>query len=375
MKLISCLSALAFGSMVAACAPADESVTTDTSDVSDNAIKGDSVTGDTVYVVTGRDYRKCAAPMCGGFFVKAVNKLKTTCIDGTKQPECYVAAIDDAALGLSGAQREKFLADLEAGQHIAAATIAPLDDTHPGIGKLALSKGYEDASANETTGAYFLVQSSGIVCITTPCPTISTTRLNTGTQRNVTDVDFSSLGVSQDAIEKALAMINQSSLIVSGRIVAQGNEVRLVASDFFTTVEPTGSGLELCLHDGACGENQICDMTTCHSNCPPGMVCPAVCWGECVDVSPIDLCYADDDCSAGQVCDFTTCHNDCPPGMVCPAVCQGECVAQPPLQLCLSDSACDAGEFCDHSVCYSNCPPGQACPDVCWGACGTGTAQ
>ncbi len=40
------------------------------------------------------DFRKCATPMCGGYFVKAVNKKRTRCADGTEQRECYVAELD-----------------------------------------------------------------------------------------------------------------------------------------------------------------------------------------------------------------------------------------------------------------------------------------
>ena len=32
-----------------------------------------------IYYTATRDYRKCAAPMCGGFFLRAVNRSTTTC--------------------------------------------------------------------------------------------------------------------------------------------------------------------------------------------------------------------------------------------------------------------------------------------------------
>ena len=34
-----------------------------------------------------RDYRKCMAPMCGGYWVKAMNQRKTQCVDGTRAEE------------------------------------------------------------------------------------------------------------------------------------------------------------------------------------------------------------------------------------------------------------------------------------------------
>lgn len=44
--------------------------------------------------------------------------------------------------------------------------------------------------------------------------------------------------------------------------------------------EPTPN---LCLSDEACGDGQVCDHTECLSGCSGGGICPAVCFGECVD--------------------------------------------------------------------------------------------
>ena len=35
------------------------------------------------YIVTRMDPRMCPTPLCGGYFVKAVNKPKTQCADGS----------------------------------------------------------------------------------------------------------------------------------------------------------------------------------------------------------------------------------------------------------------------------------------------------
>ena len=42
---------------------------------------------------------------------------------------------------------------------------------------------------------------------------------------------------------------------------------------------------ELCLHDDQC-ESGYCDHSVCLSNCPEGMFCPAVCWGQCGEPEP-----------------------------------------------------------------------------------------
>src|SRR5687767_14213389 len=40
-----------------------------------------------------RDYRRCAAPMCGGVFYKKLNAATTKCSDGSSSTECYAATV------------------------------------------------------------------------------------------------------------------------------------------------------------------------------------------------------------------------------------------------------------------------------------------
>src|SRR5262245_13589106 len=39
------------------------------------------------------DVRRCASPLCGGYFVKRVNQALTRCANGRWSRECYVAEI------------------------------------------------------------------------------------------------------------------------------------------------------------------------------------------------------------------------------------------------------------------------------------------
>ncbi len=43
-----------------------------------------------LFIATHPDYRRCAAPMCGGHFVARVNTSVTRCADGTWQEECHM---------------------------------------------------------------------------------------------------------------------------------------------------------------------------------------------------------------------------------------------------------------------------------------------
>ncbi|MEM6994877.1 MAG: hypothetical protein AAF721_30465, partial [Myxococcota bacterium] len=49
---------------------------------------------------------------------------------------------------------------------------------------------------------------------------------------------------------------------------------------------------ELCLGDNECGEGELCDHSQCLSGCTGGFVCPAVCYGECVEDPAPPACGA-----------------------------------------------------------------------------------
>src|SRR5690348_3010862 len=66
---------------------------TDDSSLSDDA-KADRTGAGSSYYVIRPDLRRCAAPGCGGSFVKRVNYTTTRCADGSSADECYVATVD-----------------------------------------------------------------------------------------------------------------------------------------------------------------------------------------------------------------------------------------------------------------------------------------
>lgn len=118
--------------------------------------------------------------------------------------------------------------------------------------------------------------------------------------------------------------------------------------------------VELCLTDAACGAGSYCDHTECLSNCPDGMVCPAVCYGQCVE-SPV----TNPQCGgfAGLPCpDGLECVDN--PGDSCDpknggADCGGICIV--PVGEACGSNTCGAGEFCCNPSCGICAPEGWAC--------------
>lgn len=253
--------------IVTACAP-DTTVDRVEQSATDEGAVADGV----IYVVTGRDFRKCAYPMCSGFFVKAVNKAKTTCFDGTKQAECYVSAIDTSALGLSGTQGDELRAAIEAGQVLLSAELSPLDEPEgvpPGFAELRVHQAFQAKTGHEVTGTHYAVAPNGITCITAPCASLDAQKLNSTSVKRITDLDLSKLGLSDEEQQSLLSAAFEDELLVAGTIsthnTATGQQKRLTVSEVFvaTTANPPAepSCVDACggpSADGSCYCDDLC---------------------------------------------------------------------------------------------------------------------
>lgn len=128
------------------------------------------------------------------------------------------------------------------------------------------------------------------------------------------------------------------------------------------------------------GERCSVEDGDCFSNCPPGQICPAVCQGRCLPgdagVTPLPKpqppedgelrrkrCYSSANCAEGEYCttEDGDCHSPCPPGMICPAVCTGFCAPRGNLGQVCGDTVCAKGMVCCNASCGICTPPGWAC--------------
>jgi hypothetical protein len=76
------------------------------------------------YSVRPDNLRKCASPFCGGSFVKALNRRRTPCGDGTLAQECYVTGFDYSLLGLSDKDQVRFQEAVSGGTGIVSGSYA-----------------------------------------------------------------------------------------------------------------------------------------------------------------------------------------------------------------------------------------------------------
>jgi hypothetical protein len=117
---------------------------------------------------------------------------------------------------------------------------------------------------------------------------------------------------------------------------------------------------KLCLADDDCAGGEVCDHTECFSNCPDGMICPAVCWGQCLPAPAAQQCggFAGLPCPEGMDCvDDPT--DSCDPANG-GADCGGICVIAPVGEQC-GTSVCGPGTFCCNASCGTCAPEGGAC--------------
>lgn len=168
-------------------------------DVAEDAITG-APSNFGYFQVTRRDFRKCAAPLCGGFFVKRVNEATTLCADGTKQAECYVSAIQLTGTGLSDREQQDFRTALENGKGIVKARTYKTIVGGKAIGLLKGNEAWLGATGSSIVdgGTFYRAADNGIRCITAPCPSTTAYKLNSNESHNVIDVHLENTEIPAD---------------------------------------------------------------------------------------------------------------------------------------------------------------------------------
>lgn len=193
-------------------------------------------------VFTARpDFRKCAAPVCGGYFVKLVNKKLTQCANGRLQEECYVASIvyGNSPVG-SAAQSFTNRTPLL----LIGAIVSKHYNRVGNLGVFIAKEAYRSATHNTAVGNFYGVTNNGIMCITTPCFSYDEVLLNSNNRiAKLSDVNLEMSGALPDDIARAQQLLaNGGTLYAAGKNQKYqgfaGIGVRLVAQQFYLPVKP-----------------------------------------------------------------------------------------------------------------------------------------
>lgn len=193
------------------------------------------------YIVTRADRRQCVAPGCGGYYVKAVNQLSTTCADGKKQYECHAYKLDTRALGLDDKQLEALTQQYGSGKAVVRGELAlvPLSETARfSVTGLIASEAWLGQGLGKPVGSFYNVKDNGVRCITYPCPSYTERKLNTRQTRAIAGIDLTHSGATQDRIDAGFqALTGPGGLLAAGvhTVVTgpAGRGTELLASEFY----------------------------------------------------------------------------------------------------------------------------------------------
>ena len=172
------------------------------------------------FVVTRRDVRRCAAPACGGFFVKRVNEAQTTCADGTKAAECYVSDITFGGVGLSAREEAGVRAALEGGHAVVKARTYKQTRSGQTIGILKANEAWVGATGSNADANFYRLADNGVRCITTPCPSTTAFSLNSNDRWDIVSYDLANTELP--ASEADLAAAQSAVGTPNGILVAGG---------------------------------------------------------------------------------------------------------------------------------------------------------
>lgn len=151
------------------------------------------------YVTLRADQRKCASPMCGGFFVHDVNR---------QTEERYVSALDLSLAKLDDATAQKVL-DAPADELVLRGKLGPVESSHH-TQKFLVTEAYRGLPGVTAADgeAFYKAESNNKKCFAAPCPDQSATRVNAGGT-----TDFSDYSVER----AALPYVQQDWLVASVR--------------------------------------------------------------------------------------------------------------------------------------------------------------
>ncbi len=221
---------------------------------------GQDVSG--YFIVTRIDTRRCLFPICGGVFVKHVNKALTVCGDGVPRKECHAAVTDVSALGLPEEQEQQFLAAFEQSKALVRGKLADVNDPSlpAPVSTLFTSEGWKGAAQSIPTGRFSRLSDSGIVCITFPCPSFLEQVLNTRRRRELAEVDLAASGAKPELVDAGYQELFDTGILAAGTHFPvtgpAGTMPGFRASEFYLRVRPDANTCSLSAD--TCPEGHYC---------------------------------------------------------------------------------------------------------------------
>lgn len=224
----------------------------DSAEQTDLALRAaDSAASTRIHFVARQDLRRCAFPFCGGFWVSRANRTTTRCADGRYASECYVAALDASAIGLSADEESSLSSAFASGRAVIEGTIRT--EAHGTLSYAVVHAAHGWVAANDAAadGVFYELEDTGIRCVRAPCFSIHEQKLNSSLDRMLSDLDLGAVRIDdaqRAAVGPALA---GQGLIATGYNARdrRTGAVRVVATQAFFPALPAPT---TCATDADC---------------------------------------------------------------------------------------------------------------------------
>jgi hypothetical protein len=214
---------------LASCTPAAAAPEVSAGTSVDQSAPDSTATGATAttpaYFSIRTDLRKCAYPMCGGWFLSRVNSSTTQCHDGSSATSCYTPVLDWTNSGLDDTQQAALS---EASNHAAlspgvyAIVLGQFARTNtttpdPTLGRFVIREAWVSEGDGVSSGTFVKVQDNGLRCFVAPCPNLTETTLNTQQTTDIAEVDWTPSGLTEAQIEDCTQdMYGPDGLVIAG---------------------------------------------------------------------------------------------------------------------------------------------------------------
>jgi hypothetical protein len=165
--------------------------------------------GTYTYFEIRSDLRRCAAPMCGGFYLQRLNRSSTICHNGQSRTNCYVPELDWSESNLSAMLQQQLISAanndaLSAGVlAIVRGRFAPKQYSGIGnLGRFVVTEAWVAENDSVSEGIFVKIHDNGVRCIQAPCPTVGEKALNSTATANAHGLDWDAAGLDEDQVSK-----------------------------------------------------------------------------------------------------------------------------------------------------------------------------
>ena len=155
------------------------------------------------------DVRRCAPPLCGGYFIEPVNRRAMRCSDGKRRTACYVHTIEWSAVGPSVGLSSSLHGQLPIVRGWLEET--DFDRTSLTLGVLIATELWDPIAGKERARHVVRLSDSGRRCKYGPCPSLVVEPLNRRKVRKVHQADLGRVGLDAAQLAAAQAQLRTPS--------------------------------------------------------------------------------------------------------------------------------------------------------------------